>query len=194
MSSVLLHYDGKSWTTAPVPDVGGLSSLDMLSATDGWATGVDTILHYDGKQWSVFQHVQGVYGISMGSASDGWAIGFINDTTNQTKDSNVVWHYNGSRWVQGSLPSTVNYDAQLLGISMDSPTDGWAVGYGNGAKGIARYALYLHYTRGLWTQVQGPGNNNVSGVTMLSANEGWAVGGGGLLLHYEDGAWSQYQF
>jgi hypothetical protein len=193
-SGILLHYDGTSWSPAQVPNVGGLSSLDMLSATDGWATGVDTILHYDGQRWSVFQQVQGVYDLSMDSVSDGWAIGFINYTTNHTSSSNVIWHYDGSKWVQGTLPSTVNYDAQLLGISMDSPTDGWAVGYGNGDKGEARYSLYLHYTQGHWTQVQGPGDNNVSGVTMLSADEGWAIGGSGLLLHYEHGAWSQYQF
>lgn len=193
-TSILLHYDGTGWTPVQVPRIAGISSLDMLSATDGWATGTDAILHYDGKQWSIFQHVPGVYGLSLDSASDGWAIGFINYPYNHTSSSNVIWHYNGRRWVQESLPGTVNADAQVLAISMDAPTDGWAVGYGNGGKYQARYALYLHYTHGRWTQVQGPGKDNINGITMLSADEGWAVGNGGVVMHYEHGAWSQYHF
>jgi hypothetical protein len=193
-TSILLHYNGTKWNPVQVPSVDGITSLDMLSADNGWATGTDTILHYDGKQWSIFQHLQGVYGLSMDSPTDGWAIGFLNFPYNHTSSSNEVWHYTGSRWVQGSLPNTVDSNAQILALSMDSVSDGWAVGYGNGDKGQARYALYLHYTNGQWVQVQGPGKDNINSVTMLSADEGWAVGNGGVVMHYLNGAWTQYQF
>lgn len=191
-TSILLHYDGSNWTPAQVPGVDGITSLDMLSATDGWATGTNAVLHYDGKQWTQFQSLTGVSGLSMDSATDGWAFGFVNFPYNHTSSYNAVWHYNGSQWVRGSLPSTVNYDAEIVGLFMDSASDGWAVGFGNGNKGENRYALYLHYTNGQWTQVQGPGTNNLDGVFMLSANEGWAVGVDGALMHYQNGIWTQY--
>jgi hypothetical protein len=192
-TSILLHFDGAKWTPVPVPNVAGITSLDMLSASDGWATGTNTILHYDGVRWSIFAHLQGISGVSMDSASDGWALGYVNFPYNHTSSYNVIWHYNGSRWVRGSLPSSVDYNAAILGMSMDSASDGWAVGYGNGQQFGNRYTLYLHYSHGRWTEVQGPGNDNLWGVFMLSANEGWACGNGGMLIHYRNGTWTQYQ-
>jgi hypothetical protein len=189
----LLHYDGHTWTSVQVPGA-GINSLSMHSATNGWAAGSNVVLHYDGKQWTQFQSLPGISGLSMDSPIDGWAFGFVNFPENHSSSYNVVWHYNGSQWVQGSLPSTVNADAQILALSMDSASDGWAVGYGNGGKYENRYALYLHYTNGQWTQVQGPGTDNLNGVFMLSANEGWAVGSGGVVMHYQNGAWIQYHF
>ena len=129
----------------------------------------------------------------MDSATDGWAFGFVNFPYNHTSSYNVVWHFNGSQWVRGTLPGTVDSNATILGMSMDSASDGWAVGYGNGQKYGNRYALYLHYTHGQWVAVQGPGSDNLNSVFMLSANEGWAGGNGGVLMHYLNGTWTQYQ-
>jgi anti-sigma factor RsiW len=192
-ASILLHYNGSHWTPVPVPNVTGITSLDMVSANDGWATGTNTILHYNGTQWSIFAELQGVSGVSMDSATDGWAFGYVNFPYNHTSSDNVVWHFTGSQWVRGTLPSTVDYNASILGMSMDSASDGWAVGYGNGQKYGNRYTLYLHYAHGQWTAVEGPGSDNLDAVAMLSANDGWAVGNGGVLMHYLNGTWTQYQ-
>jgi hypothetical protein len=62
-TSILLHYDGSSWAAVPVPKVDAITSLDMVSAHDGWATGTDTILHYDGTKWSIFAHLQSITGV-----------------------------------------------------------------------------------------------------------------------------------
>jgi hypothetical protein len=192
-TSILLHYDGSRWTRVSAPNVAGITSLDMVSAHDGWATGTDTILHFDGTRWSIFAHLPGISGVSMDSATDGWAFGYVDFPYNHTASYNVVWHFNGSQWVRGTLPSSVDYNAAILALSMDSASDGWAVGYGLGQKGANRYALYLHYSHGHWTQVQGPGNDNLSGVFMLSATEGWSGGDGGALMHYLNGTWTQYK-
>jgi hypothetical protein len=187
-----LHYDGSSWNSVPVPNVANITSLDMVSANHGWATGTNTILHYDGTRWSISAQLQGVSGVSMDSASDGWAFGYVGFPYNHTSSYNVVWHFDGSKWVRGALPSSVDYNASILAMSMDSASDGWAVGYGNGQQFGKRYALYLHYTHGQWTQVQGPGANNLNSIVMLSANEGWAVENDGLLMHYRNGTWTLY--
>ena len=191
-TSILWHYDGSSWTRVPVPNVGGITTLDMLSTNDGWATGTNTILHYNGEQWSISAHLQGIAGVSMDSATDGWAFGYVNFPYNHASSYNIVWHYNGSQWIAGSLPNAVNADAMILALAMDSASDGWAVGFGNGEKYGNRSTLYLHYTNGQWTLVQGPGGDNLNGVFLLSAQDGWAVGNGGVLMHYQNGTWSVY--
>lgn len=69
---------------------------------------------------------------------------------------------------------------------MTSATDGWAVGdpYDTHA------SVILHARDGVWTQVKSPTQQPLTSVAMLSANEGWAVGAGGTILHYIGGAWS----
>lgn len=36
-----------------------------------------------------------------------------------------------------------------------------------------------------------PSSNNLNGLVMLSAKDGWAVGDGGIILHYQGSSWSQ---
>jgi hypothetical protein len=188
-TSVMLHYDGRSWTPVQTPPVSSIKSLEMLSPTDGWAAAEDTILHYDGQQWTIFQVVPQVFNLSMDSASDGWAVGLaLYGIT-----GSLFWHYNGRQWVQVLFPNSspsVTDVAQTL--SMDSPTDGWAVGLEDTTAPLP-ISLYLHYSRGHWTKVPGPNLGILMSVSMVSANEGWALNGGGL-LHYLNGIWSQYHF
>ena len=55
-TSILLHYDGTSWTPVTVPHVAGITSLDMLSANEGWAAGDSGVLmHYLNGTWTEYQ-------------------------------------------------------------------------------------------------------------------------------------------
>jgi hypothetical protein len=52
--------------------------------------------------------------------------------------------------------------------------------------------LYLHYTGGKWVQMSGPEGDGQAVLFMLSASEGWAVGGDDTaILHYHNGAWKE---
>jgi hypothetical protein len=194
-TSFLLHYDGIRWSPVQAPPVVAFGTLEMLSATDGWATGQDKILHYDGQRWTSFQDVPQVEALSMVSASSGWAVGY-----SFVEAELVFWHYNGQQWVQsasltsGSKPYDPSPIPVVLALSMDSATDGWAVGVQSPDSSLVGTALYLHYSQGHWTKAVGPPEGYLTSVTMLSADEGWAVGGGGVVLHYHHGAWSPYQF
>lgn len=42
---------------------------------------------------------------------------------------------------------------------------------------------------GSWQAVASPTTASLLSVSMVSANEGWAVGGGGTILHYSNGSW-----
>jgi hypothetical protein len=209
--SVLLHYNGKNWTQVHVPGT-ALVGISMLSASDGWIVGNTAtpsanpatqgqmtvssfFLHYDGRSWTQTQTLNTTLGgISMDSASDGWAFGQTIDLLHPENSQNLMWHYDGRQWTEVQTPAT-HLAATVLGICMDAPTDGWAVGYWNQGKGDQfGTSLYLHYSAGKWTQVQGPGYL-VYDVALTSPGEGWAASDGpqGPLAHYLNGTWSVYQ-
>jgi hypothetical protein len=88
----------------------------------------------------------------------------------------------------------------IVAISMDSPTDGWAIGDATGQQAgpvqTSVVALY-HYNGSQWRlsqQIQGfptymGTGANPSTLKMLSATDGWAFGGSGHVLHYDGTAW-----
>jgi photosystem II stability/assembly factor-like uncharacterized protein len=80
----------------------------------------------------------------------------------------------------------------ITSISLDSSSDGWAVGaLTTPTSGVAgTNNLYLHYTGGQWTQMNGPAGDGQLTVFMLSASDGWAVGDNAAILHYQNGAWN----
>ena len=69
MSTLILHWDGASWSVVPSPNVGSLGNhlegVAAVSADDVWAVGtrfklidgifvpVPLVLHWDGSVWSV---------------------------------------------------------------------------------------------------------------------------------------------
>ncbi len=110
--------------------------------------------------------------ISMVSASEGWAVG----TTNGTDVKGVILHYHQGRWWQVSNP----YDTgELRSVDMLSATDGWIVG----DKGTI-----LRYQSDRWVKVKSPVSTALGSVSMLSPEEGWAMGQD--ILHYHNGVWS----
>lgn len=200
-----------------------LTSVAMVSATDGWAFGSSLkdgclVLHYDGDSWkrSVGSACASVMSISMVSADDGWALATAYDDS-QTQE---ILHYTHGSWqVQTTFPVPTSATPQsdwpqqwylLRSIAMTSPTDGWAVGQLQSASpNIANgYALILHYANGHWTPAPvwgiAPSQGELlTGISMVSANEGWAVGydydepglssyqSYMLVLHYLNGRWTR---
>jgi photosystem II stability/assembly factor-like uncharacterized protein len=129
------------------------------------------------------------------SSQEAWAVGgtFVQQyTTNQSRQINLavpgnglILHYTvNSGWQPDNVEGSVR--APLLGISMDSSRDGWAVGYDG---------TFVHYDGSAWSMGPGPANfnKNVVGVAMLSPTNGWAVGYGGSILHYDGLQWSLVQ-
>jgi pyruvate/2-oxoacid:ferredoxin oxidoreductase beta subunit len=54
-----------------------LFSVSMLSATDGWATGVQRLLHWNGDLWTAVPNPtpNPLLGVAMLSSNDAWAVG-----------------------------------------------------------------------------------------------------------------------
>ncbi len=66
---------------------------------------------------------------------------------------------------------------------MVSPSDGWAVG-GGGANCPSQPSVLLHWNGTTWNEIPSPVSQTLNSVAMISADEGWAVGEAGTILHY----------
>lgn len=146
-----------------------LNDVHMLSSSEGWAVGENTIVRWDGTGWQDFMQPNGTLrAIDMTSASNGWAVG----------DNGLMMRWDGTTWAYGE-GITVNH---LNGVSLVSTTDGWAVG---------NDGVILRWNGSEWNLVSSPTSNHLYAVAMLSATDGWAVGIGGIILRWDGGAWSQ---
>ncbi len=131
-NATILHYDGKTWTRQATPrlaDYFSITSLSMVSPTEGWAVGSATL---DGsKGWypptgAILRYVNGTWRmaktlpamnlqtISMGSASDGWVGGNMvtysktgqlpqTQSPDET-DTPKLWRYTHGQWVEVGIP------------------------------------------------------------------------------------------
>jgi photosystem II stability/assembly factor-like uncharacterized protein len=180
--AVIFHYGGGKWTETSLTDslkAETLRDISMASANEGWAVGDrGTFLHYTNGAWSKADTPAGIgpglyiRRVEMLSPSEGWAL--AGDYT--------LLHYLGGTWAVVDSPRA----GTLSDMDFDSAEDGWAVGTGG---------TFLHYTNGIWQQSARPTSSvNLSGVSMVSQNEGWAVGAYGneaAILHYAGGKWSE---
>jgi hypothetical protein len=198
---VLLHYTGKTWQQLPAPGT-TLEHIVMPSPTDGWMVGTTqpsgpSLWHYDGSAWTPVSiaGMDRVSLLSMVTASDGWAVG-VRTISNGSKNAlssqggkTVFAHYDGQAWTS---VQTSTQNIQVTSLSLDSSSDGWAVGAvtvpSNGGVALTDN-LYLHYTGGQWAQVTGPAGDGGLAVFMLSASDGWAVSIDGAILRYQQNVW-----
>jgi hypothetical protein len=207
--SVLLHYSGGTWTR--VPSTGAtMDHIVMTSSTDGWIVGtsaptVSSVWHYTGAAWTAtsIPGMDPVSVISMVSGNDVWAIGAKANAGaaraalapyGSFGGATVFEHYDGKTWSVVPTPN-ITQSINVTSLAMDAPNDGWALGFQNNPNGqpiVSSSDLYLHYTGGQWVSVKGPAETESIGPTvfMLSASEGWAVGDGGMILHYQQGVWN----
>jgi hypothetical protein len=132
-------------------------------------------------------------GVSMVSPSEGWAVGDGSYSSLGGQDDAML-HYVGGNWraedLSSEVPASTWGGPILNSVFMTSASDGWTTGSIFDVK-QATQAVLLHYVGGKWLRVQSP----VSDVALhslytVSAQEGWAVGEGGTILHYHDGVWS----
>jgi photosystem II stability/assembly factor-like uncharacterized protein len=115
------------------------------------------------------------------SASEGWAVG-------GGSEGSVILHYRNGMWSNATSPDAPTI--ALASVAMFPPSDGWAVG--------PRGTL-LQYSGGSWSSGgQVSQEDQLHGVTLVSASEGWAVGTmadpleiTAAILHFTDGAWSE---
>ena len=192
-ATVLLHWDGKSWTRAAGPLPGTLWAVKALSPANAWAAGdLETattfetlVLHWNGTTWRRVASpspgpppvADDLYSVDAVSPANVWAVGdLINNGPGPTFKT-LVLHWNGTKWARVASPNPSRQWDSLSGVSVISRNDAWAVG--NSAKGgDASQNLILHWNGRAWAQVASPdtGDSSLGKVAAVSPTDVWAVG------------------
>ncbi len=211
-NTLVLHWNGTSWTRMPSPNpvhlgFNVLNSASALSASAVWAAGsIDTgtlILRWNGTSWA---HVPSpgraapdvLNGVSAVSASDAWAAG-------ATAAGTLLLHWNGTSWahVPSPNPAQDGNFSLLNSVSAVSTSDAWAAGtYSTTSSGMK--SLALHWNGVHWTQVATPNpggatGTSLAGISATSPYNAWAVGDTSpdsgaktLILHWNGRSWTRF--
>lgn len=208
---LVMRYDGVSWraVTGPynIPNSAFtlLRSVAALPDGEAWVAGfANVIYHYDGAHWSeqpIIDLTQpgapqtippqvflSVHDIAMLDAHHGWAVATL---TENTVGESVILRYDGQQWAVVARPSM-----GLSSLSMQSPTEGWAVG--DALRPDQAAVMRCH--NGVWSRVALSASPltpfaapaSLMSVSMTGSGDGWAVGYGGTLLRAQASAWSAY--
>ncbi len=172
-SSTLLTY---TWAVAGSPVDYALTSVDMVSATEGWAVGYwdragngdpwgETILRWNGVEWYEWYSWSDdppLFSVEMIASGDGWAAG----------SGGKILRWDGNDWNTVSNPSS----DRTRSVSMVSGTDGWAVG-GSGICSSGIHGKILRWEGDEWSVwASSIPDRILNSVDMVSTNDGWAVG------------------
>jgi hypothetical protein len=172
---IVLHYDGSNWTPIPVPSdptLGAFLEISVTGPDDIWAVGNPydntrrAIYHYDGGIWTSWLLPESIIPLAIYMADDneGWL------TT-----SHDIWHWDGQNW-------SIDYSGRYFtGVS----------GAGGQVWGVGLTDLVMGRTGAdPWVQQRGgPTEHQLNRVAALNAEEAWAVGNAGTILHYSAGDW-----
>jgi len=202
----MLKWDGNAWQTLGVPNEWGIRLISAPNPTSAWVAGgmyvfmnpddfpdeaFNWIYYRSGETWHETSGPPHVFltSLFMLNDADGWAAGTEVLTTTQQLRSMII-RWNGSTWTNINHPwleGTVSEERDFLqGISALNTAYAWAVGKTPDLKGAT-----LQWDGSNWTQVSNPAQDILFSVAIVSANDVWAVGGGGTILHWDGNIWSK---
>jgi len=196
-SNSIEHWDGSSWTTSLTLPGAQFSAVHAISANDAWVVGYQTLaggllqtltLHWDGASWTTIpspdvgnrdNQLTSVTGMLTGNL---WAVGYYNDPANGFQEP-LAEHWDGRNWTVATLPNDGNgNNTQLLSVSMDTPSDAWAVGYTIGTTFNSQATpVTEHWSGGTWQVVPSPVIDpshpwELTSVAAVAPDNAWAVG------------------
>ena len=167
------HFDGASWSgTASTVTQSTLTDVWVNGQDDVWAVGSSgSVLHWDGDSWTQEPSVSGGDWNALGgtTSDDVWGVG---------ADGAVV-HWNGVQW----SPVSSGTDFSLYDVWVAAPGDVWVVGGDNASGFVLRggpSGLALQHE----TSVR------LDGIWGTSADDVWAVGQAGTVLHWDGLSWT----
>jgi hypothetical protein len=213
--TLILRWDGASWTHVPGDDTGpiglgfSLRALDATSATDVWAVGTSSQAlteHWDGSSWRIVAAPNADLGDNVLHATDGngsdavWAVGY---STFGTERRTLVERWDGAEWSIARTPNTNKRLNELRGVAAISSSDAWAVGFASSGSLPDQTTLVLRWNGSSWRIVPSPspgvgGLNELHAVDAIASGDAWAVGeytpspgySRALVEHWNGAAWS----
>jgi hypothetical protein len=187
----IMHWNGTNWSKylTDNPFLDALSIIPDSNGSSVYSAGWwGSIWHWNGSNWSNQNSTNLVmfFGIGMLSDTNGWAVGGLEG---QAEDTGLIFHWDGSSWQKVAGPVTGYY---YNAIAVEASNNIWIVG---------NHGTILHWDGNSWDQVVSPMTSPLNAITMVSANDGWAVGGGGgwdnrgsdpgVILHWNGASWTQ---
>jgi len=180
----IVHWNGTTWHNN---DSHGLSttaedlrSVFMVSVNSGFAVGISgTIYHYDGN-WHTNHHATTPTGNNLNSVfclddNNCWAVG----------KNGTILRYTTPTWVEEPFLPT---GQELNKVFCRSLTSCWAVGIKDGGN-----VNILQWDGFNWVVSPGlpspPVDEDLESVYAITANDAWAAGKNGTLLHWDGWVW-----
>jgi hypothetical protein len=208
---IVERWDGSAWHIVYKPLLDAImTSLSASSDSDVWAVGYENqhggptlavALHWDGSSWAQVRMPRpgryNVFGVSAVAPGDVWAVG------TSWQPPAIAENWNGERWRATKVPGRHGRESHndLSAVSLDSPSDGWAVGYWQGQY-PATGPLIEHWDGSGWSTVHGPAHDSHglpigwNAVVSTSPTSAWAVGSTydngehGVVGHWDGTAWT----
>lgn len=173
--SLILHWNGSTWTQVPSPNpnpgcfqqYNSLTAVTATSRGNAWAVGKTDlasncgggllVVHWNGTAWTEVHTgstVQGdLNGVTEAPGGTVWASGDYYDQ-NSGDFRPLILARNGTTWSQATIPGLARSAAFLQGISADSASDAWSVGYYcpagcNGERSVLRVVV-VHWNGTQW--------------------------------------------
>jgi hypothetical protein len=171
--SAISHFDGTTWSIMTTPPISGLRAVWGSGSNDVFAVGdAGTLVHYDGASWSTTAGITDwLYGVWGSGPSDVFAVG----STYQ------ILHYDGSTWSPTPIADV------LLAVWGSGPNDVFAAGQSS-LDGIS--GVIYHFDGSIWS-LQTTIATTLETIWGSGPNDVFAAGDGGVILHYDGGAWTQ---
>ncbi len=201
-STLILHWDGVSWSIIPSPNptvYNELRGVVAAAPNDVWAVGYHfvsslspnvlgqqtLIEHWDGASWSIVSSpnvgthdnlLQAVAAMPNTQANL-WAVGYY--YRDDGNPSTLIMRWDGIAWSVVPSPDGSTRENYLTGVSSVGENDAWSVGYYNLPSG-----LYLPLTEQWdgtsWQVVPSPSLSSsltaLAAVSSISSTDVWAVG------------------
>lgn len=142
--------------------------------------------------------------IAGSQTNDLWAVGYYFDGANLV-DLTIAEHWDGRSWTLVPTPIPSGWEGRLLGVSVRSSSDVWAVGWTALKSTTEYYTLIEHWDGHQWSIVPSPSPNvlgaqgegdELYGVAALAPDNVWAVGFSlygyeqPFIEHWDGNAWS----
>jgi len=103
-------------------------------------------------------------------------------------DGKIVLKWDGNSWSIVTIPdSVVSVYTTLTDVFCLSENDVWVVGFEYSPRSIG---IILHWDGSAWHLVHSIQSNWLYSIYMVSANDGWVVGGNGTILRWNGVSWS----
>jgi photosystem II stability/assembly factor-like uncharacterized protein len=207
--TLVLRYDGSSWTQMVSPNRGNrtyLRGIEAIAPDDVWAVGFwfrpggsspsTYILHFDGDEWTEVPAPSPgkrafLTDISAVASNDVWAVG-------GRSKIGLILHWDGSEWQRMRLPRRLRATpADIQAVGALPSGDAWIVGRyaGRGTR-----ALVLKRDGDSWAMHEAPNAHGAEWLFDVDATEEdvWTTGyrfvpenAYPYVIHSDGGAWSR---